>query len=392
MMTQPKTRIDVADVLRGIAVLGILMLHCIEHFNYYKFPETSQCGFMAFMDKAVWDGLFFTFAGKAYAIFALLFGFTFFLQDYRQKQLGKDFRGRFVWRLALLFVWGNINAAFFPGEVLVLFALTGLTLPLVARFGDRTVLWIAIVLMMQPLDIAKMIVAAIDPSAVDAAVTPAFTPYWQANMDALTGGGFWTAVRSNLWDGQLFSLIWAAEYGRIFQAPGLMMIGMLIGRRGLFSDTPANVRFWARAALAGVICFFPLKGLAEMLPQYIGNQGVAAPLGLLLSSWHKLAFMVFIVGTVIVVFYRTRMQAAMMKIAPYGKMSLTMYITQSLFGSFIFFDWGLGLGKVLGSTASLGIALVIFAIQYTFAVLWLRKHRQGPLEYLWRKATWISPK
>ena len=67
-------RVDVADVLRSIAVMGIILLHSIEHFNFYSFPDTaSQCGFLNFTDKSIWDGLFFLFGGKAYAIFALNF-------------------------------------------------------------------------------------------------------------------------------------------------------------------------------------------------------------------------------------------------------------------------------------------------------------------------------
>ncbi len=96
------SRIDVADVLRGFAVMGIVLLHTIEHYNFYSFPDTSQqCTLLNFTDKAIWDGLFFTFGGKAYAIFALLFGFSFFIQDDNQRLQGRDFRLRFCWRLVL---------------------------------------------------------------------------------------------------------------------------------------------------------------------------------------------------------------------------------------------------------------------------------------------------
>ena len=58
-----------ADVLRGFAVLAIVLLHSIEHFNFYSFPDTSgQGAWLNFTDKAIWDGLFFAFGGKAYAI------------------------------------------------------------------------------------------------------------------------------------------------------------------------------------------------------------------------------------------------------------------------------------------------------------------------------------
>ena len=77
---QKHARVDIADVLRGLAVMGIIILHCIEHFNFYSFPDTSeQSAWLNFTDRAVWDGLFFMFGGKAYAVFALLFGFSFFI-------------------------------------------------------------------------------------------------------------------------------------------------------------------------------------------------------------------------------------------------------------------------------------------------------------------------
>ena len=65
----PHKRVDVADVLRGLAVMGIILLHTIEHFNFYSFPDTTgQGAWLNFTDRAVWDGLFFLLGGKAYEI------------------------------------------------------------------------------------------------------------------------------------------------------------------------------------------------------------------------------------------------------------------------------------------------------------------------------------
>lgn len=77
---QKKERILAIDALRGFAVMGIILLHNIEHFNFYSFPETTS-PVLGALDKSLWDMLFFMFSGKAYAIFALLFGFTFYLQS-----------------------------------------------------------------------------------------------------------------------------------------------------------------------------------------------------------------------------------------------------------------------------------------------------------------------
>ena len=382
-----RPRVDIADVLRGIAVIGILMLHSVEHFDYYTFPPEASNRLLAFFDQATWDSLFFAFSGKAYAIFALLFGYTFFLQDERARREGRDFRPRFVWRLVLLAAFGVVNSAFYPGEVLGLYAIVGLVLPMVARLPDRAVLAIASGMLLAP-DLIWTTVRALTEGG-EAAATPNFYPWWQATVNAIDTGDFWKTLYSNITDGRIYCLVWSLDYGRVVQAPALMMMGMLVGRRGLFDDTEKNIAFWSKAALVAILCFFPLKGVAEMLPEWVDNQAVAEPLGMLAGAWQKLAFMVFMTSAIIVVFHRTRLRGALMRFVPIGRMSLTMYIAQSMIGSALFHPWGLGLAARLGSVASLGVGIGIFAILYTFAALWLSRHRQGPLEWLWRKATWI---
>ena len=59
-VTKRHARVDVADVLRGFAVLAIILLHSIEHFNFYSFPDTEgQSAWLTFADRSIWDGLFF---------------------------------------------------------------------------------------------------------------------------------------------------------------------------------------------------------------------------------------------------------------------------------------------------------------------------------------------
>ncbi|WP_341220189.1 heparan-alpha-glucosaminide N-acetyltransferase domain-containing protein [Polaribacter atrinae] len=69
-----KQRLDAVDALRGFAILAIMLLHSIEHFNFYVFPDASlQPAWLTTLDGYIWDTLFFLFGGKGYAIFALLF-------------------------------------------------------------------------------------------------------------------------------------------------------------------------------------------------------------------------------------------------------------------------------------------------------------------------------
>ena len=389
-MTQAtNSRIDVADVLRGFAVMGIILLHSIEHFNFYSFPDTStQSAWLNFTDRAIWDGMFFMFGGKGYAIFSILFGFSFFIMDERQRKKGKDFRFRFCWRLLLLFLIGNINAIFFTGEVLVLYSIVGFVLPLVCRLSDRTLLVLAGVLLLQPWALYCTIAACIDPAFVYPSIPS--DHLWAAAAQVQGGGTFWDTLKVNLWEGQLASLAWAWDHGRVFQTAALFILGMLMGRRKLFCEE--NHHVWGKILAGALICFFPLYGLDNMLPRFIDNYSILTPLALIVSSLHKFAFMLILVSGVIFAFYKTSWRQRMMVLAPYGKMSLTNYITQSIFGSMIFYNWGLGMHQYLGITASIAAGFVLFVLQLTFCHWWMKSHRHGPMEYLWRKATWIGVK
>ena len=330
-------------------------------------------------DSAWVKRLFFTFGGKAYAIFALLFGFSFFIQDDNQRLQGRDFRLRFCWRLGLLFVLGNINAVFFTAEVLVLFSLVGFVLLATCRMSDRAVFIIATVCLLQPLHWIYLILAAADPAFTLPNIPTA--ELWSATTTAQNQTSFLEMVRVNLVQGQLASLAWAWDNARFFQTAALFMYGMLIGRRGLFTEQKAD--FWLKVLAWSLVAFFPLYGLSDMLPDYIRSQAALSSLQLIVSSLHKCAFMFILVSGIILIYYRSNLRAFMSKISPFGRMSLTNYITQSIID-----HWGLGLQAT--PTQSLAIGVVIFIVQLTFCRYWMRSHKHGPLEYLWKRATWLK--
>lgn len=378
-------RVDVADALRGFAVLAIILLHSIEHFNFYSFPSTDgQSAWLNFTDKAIWDGLFFAFGGKAYAIFALLFGFSFFIQHDNQRLRGNDFRARFCWRLLILFVIGNINAAFFTGEILVLYALVGFVLVLTCRLSDRTVIALATICLLQPVAIYNIARTLIQPGFEPASLD--WMQHWQAANDAQTNSDFWTTVKVNLWSGQLFSLGWAWDHGRVFQTAGLFMTGMLIGRRGLFGK--AHLALWGRVLAIALVCFFPLYGISNMMGNFVTNTVVLSQLKIIIPSLSNLAFMAVLVSGIIFGFYCTRrLSAVLALLIPYGKLSMTNYVTQGIVGSAIFYHWGLY--ARMGITASVLLGVAIFLVQYAFCRFWVGRHNHGPLEYIWKKATWL---
>ncbi len=128
LLSPDSKRIYVVDALRGFAVMAIMLLHFLEHFIYNSYPVASS-PVMEAANQQFKDAFFFLFAGKSYTIFALLFGFTFAIQYRNQARKGRDFAGRFVWRMCLLAVFACMNAVFFPGgDVLLTFAIAGLLL------------------------------------------------------------------------------------------------------------------------------------------------------------------------------------------------------------------------------------------------------------------------
>lgn len=387
-ITEANARVDVADVLRGLAVMGIIILHSIEHFNFYSFPPEIPFEWMKFTDKAIWDGLFFAFGGKAYAIFALLFGFSFFIQDDNQRRRGKDFRLRFLWRLLLLFLLGQFNAMFFTGEILTLYAMVGIILPVFCRAGNRTIVIVSFFLLLQPLDWTKLIYAILNPEYDP--VGSLTGKYFNAAFAVQSSGNFLETVKMNLWEGQLASLAFALEHGRIMQTAGLFLFGMLVGRKGWFLYNEKNEQLWLKALGIALLCFFPLYGLNNMLGDFITRKALYAPLEVIISSSRNLAFVVILVTGLLLTFYRVKNRSFLMKFAPYGKMSLTNYIGQSVIGSLLFYHWGFELGRYLGITYSFIFGIVFVLLQMVFCTWWLGKFKRGPFEGLWRRLTWIN--
>lgn len=149
----PNTRIEVADALRGIAVAGIILFHAREHFNlYWSGLDYLRAGFGGW-EQTVAGALGFLLSGKMYAIFALLFGLSFFIQSDNQAQRGNDFSLRFAWRMVLLFIIGLVNAAIYNGDVLTYYAVFGLLMIPIGKLPNRWVWVIAALLFIQPLEL-----------------------------------------------------------------------------------------------------------------------------------------------------------------------------------------------------------------------------------------------
>ena len=114
-----------------------------------------------------------------------------------------------------------------------------------------------------------------------------------------------------------------------------------------------------------------------------------APAKTLLSTLVYRSFMLRLVSGIMFAYYKTsRLGSLLDRLRPYGRMSMTNYVTQGIIGSALFYHWGLFLQ--LGITASELVGIAIFMVQYAVCRIWVNHHTHGPLEYLWKRATWIE--
>jgi uncharacterized protein len=379
-------RLEVVDALRGFAIMAIMLLHNLEHFDFYYSPEYLP-GWMKVLDKGIWDTLFFLFSGKTYAIFALLFGFTFYIMFSNQAKKGKDFRGRFLWRSFLLFIFGVINSMFYQGDILLFYAVLGVSLVVVCKWNDKTVLITAIILLLQPLEWIKLAQIANDPSFV--ATDPVSWTYFGKMEGYITGSSFLEIVKGNLINGKTAVILWNYENGRILQTPAIFMLGMLLGRNNLFAPSEASKNFWKKILVFAVSIFAVLFAAKMIVPTLIPGEATAGELIIIITSLANFAFMFVWVSAFVLMFQKNAVHRVLTKLEVFGRMSLTNYVMQSIVGSFIYYGFGLGMYKYTGATMSLLIGITLFLLQITFCRWWMKSHTHGPLEGIWHRLTWI---
>lgn len=379
-------RIEVVDALRGFAVMAILLVHNLEHFIFPVYP-TSLPNWLNVLDQGVFSIVFALFAGKAYAIFALLFGFTFYIQSNNQRRQGKDFGYRFLWRLVLLAGFATVNAAFFPaGDVLLLFVVVGIILFFTRNWSDKAIFLTAAIFLLQPVEWYHYIANLINPlhQLPDLKVGEMYAEV----ADYTKAGNFWDFIVGNITLGQKASLLWAVNAGRFFQTAGLFLLGFYIGRKQIFVASEKNFCLWIKILIISALTFAPLYALKELVME--GDTIVQQSVGTAFDMWQKLAFTLVLVASFVLLYQRKAFSKSVSDLRFYGKMSLTNYVSQSIIGAFIYFPFGLSLAPYCGYTISLLIGILIFLLQVKFCKWWLSRHKQGPLEGIWHKWTWLG--
>lgn len=360
-------RIEVADALRGLAVIGIILYHSVEHFNVFGPPATYALA----CDRTVFKVLNILLSGKMYGIFAVLFGLSFFIMRDNQEQKGNDFSLRFAWRMVLLFVLGAINTCLYDGDILTTYALLGFLMIPAGYLSTPVLAVITGFLLIQPTEIYSALTGwTPDVSWVNG--------NYGLMGDAHINGSFIDGVVANARYGFVTTMGWFILVGRLTQTLGLFYLGIIFGRLRFFYDEGNNLRTWTIILAASAVLVF-----AGSFVDFGSWSKVLKPM-------HNLCILMLIMSAFVLLWYKVAgIMKALSKICFFGRMSLTNYLLQSVLGSTLFYGFGLSLCTKLGTTWSALVGVLIIAIQFTLLYFWSLKHQRGPLETIWRKLTWI---
>ncbi|WP_031239509.1 DUF418 domain-containing protein [Asticcacaulis sp. AC466] len=381
-------RMEGLDALRGFALMGLFLVHMPELYELYWAHQATD------PTQLLWHDIIFTiFAGKAFALLALCFGVSFFVIMDRSAKRGIDFTGRFIWRLVLLGLIGIVHGLWYRGDVLEVLAVMGLFLIPFYRVKSNTVVTaLGIVFLCQPLLIFQMVSAL--QGAGWANQKPAS---WGGTIPEayLTGKSLIETIRMNWVDGHPFKWLFMLEAGRLSQILGLSLIGMVLGRVGFFSQPErfAKIRVvgWA---IAGVVALGLYLGKSKLVALVPTSEAMFMPRSLwdtIVSSWFDLSLMATLALGFLSLYYGAGHRVLRL-LAPAGRMTLTLYVLQSIIFVPVFYSFGLGLHATMQQSTAVLIGIAAFAVQVAAAHLWFRYFLYGPLEWLWRAGTYLTVK
>jgi uncharacterized protein len=378
---QPSERLVAIDALRGFAVFGILVVNIL--FFAGPIPWISSAHWTGFADRVAMFVVEVFFTAKFYTTFALLFGFGFGLQMIRAERAGRPFVRPYLRRILFLFLIGILHASLiWYGDILHVYAILGLLIIPFRRLSAMTIAPIALIALVIPIALFFLAALAISMTGASSGSDSFFDT---AAVIRTYASGSWSEIMSQRLSDWLF-----LEVAALFFWPTLFAMflgGMLLSRTDV-ARRPADFRRPLRiAAVAGVSIGVPINVLAWWLQQ--GSDPMEMSWRM---AWHQTVLAVgapvLAIGYGSIVLLMSSRSAVLAPFAAVGRMALTNYLLQSVVGTLIFYSFGLGLFGSLGPAVLLPMAVAIFAVQVPLSIWWLGRFRYGPVEWLWRGATY----
>jgi uncharacterized protein len=410
-------RILTLDLMRGFAVLGILLVNIWAYG--LAFPAAlnpNLVGLGSAADRAVYALVFMVALNKTMPIFSMLFGAGIVLFAQRKEDRGHKPAGFFVRRQLWLLVFGLIHAyLLWNGDILVPYAMIGLILYRLRKRRPRTLLILAILAMIVPqvgLQFGAGFMENMRTQALEAeaaqAVGDTLTAEQERALDMWNQQGpTWTPTAADLeelkeitqgnYPGIVAHYAPETALSHLFMYPliigwniaAYMLLGMMLFKTGVLTGE-RNARFYTRMALIfyglGLPAALVIMGLYDTRFEFLFMMRYGFPLagftGLLVALGH--------IALVALAFKQGWFAGLQRRLKAAGRMAFSNYILQTLICTTVFFGYGLGLHGELNRPVLLGMVILIWILQLWLSPWWLRRYRFGPLEWVWRSLTYRS--
>ena len=386
-------RIEILDVLRGLAIGGILIGN-MQWFSGYGMMPESLAANGAFADRVTHFLVHFFVEGKFYSIFSFLFGFGFALQIARAEERGDRDASLFKRRLFWLLVIGLLHAyLLWAGDILSIYAVMGFLLILFRRKTDESLLKWAFALLAIPILtyilLYILFVAFVPPEAI-ARFDAGKLDFWNQAVQKVRQSNYLQIITDfnlNYIVGRYAGLIFEMRLPKIL---AMFLLGFYAYRRGFFQNLSNHQPFIRRVlvyglvlGLIGNIAFAWLAGHEAVIPPT-----PAGIIGVISYAFGVPALAFFFIALVATLWQEAAWRRGLAFLAPVGQMALTNYLLQTVICVFIFYGYGFGQYGKFGATAATLTALAIFLFQILLSALWLKYFNYGPMEWIWRQLTY----
>jgi uncharacterized protein len=394
----PESRILTIDILRGFALLGILLVNMALFNGSFAAAVASLEQTGTGLDQvAGWLIAFFCEA-KFYSIFAFLFGLGMVLQFTHAEGRGGHPRATWLRRMAVLLLIGLVHAYFiWVGDILILYSVLGASLLLWRKARPRTLLIWVFVCLLVPLLINAALLGLIgmgQAAAGEQAMAQAFAEQLGAYRTlaaeadhVYATGSYWEVTLQRALD---MNLVFFVLPFMAFNVLAMMLLGLYAGKRRIFESIgehlPLIRRVWLWSLVAGVA--------GNLLYVYFGATATRIPpspqylLSLAGQTFGAPALALFYMASLTLLAERVTWRPRLAPLAAVGRMALTNYLLQSIICTTIFYGYGLALYGRIGVAAGAALAVAIYLLQVLFSRWWLHHFRYGPMEWLWRTLTY----
>ncbi|KIQ21276.1 hypothetical protein RT99_10680 [Flavobacterium sp. MEB061] len=365
-------RTAIVDILRGWAILGVVI------GNYCGLPHISvpnETNSLLSEILSKFDQFF--FAGKSWTLLTILFGYGFAILINNVTEKGKNPVTFFSWRMFLLFILAFIHSAFWFGDILKDYAFLGLVLLLFYKCSAKTLGIISAVLILI-IPFVMAYIKSFNFERIDIISNPEYLKLYYS-------GNWLEFFKFNLL-ASFYQQIIAPGYAITAHIVmlGCMLFGVMLQKLNFFDRLNEMKKLLKYvlisslviAVIIGVVFFVAIEykaGFLKFFHPYF---------------WLILSTMVFIATGITLLFVNGKLKTIFSYFSAGGKMTLTNYIAQNILAALIFSGIGLGIKATMPYWFFFALAIFVFILQLFISKWWLSKYNYGPIEWLWRCASY----